>query len=157
MYPEVLIFKIYNDVLIRQVNYLKCYHNILIKFQSKSAINGDSPRQSIKSCKKNYNSGVPESTASVYVDNSPMVTRTCAQSLRSSASEIVQYHTAPASSNDLSKHPESMQELPQENDALDLILKAESISNLPTESGKDLLSHTTIFLRSRVKNVSKNW
>ena len=57
-------------------------------------------------------------------------------SFKSASSDIVQYHTAPASSNDLSIRPASMNELMKYESAEDFILQTESFSGIETVSGK---------------------
>ena len=75
-------------------------------------------------------------------------------SFKSASSDIVQYHTAPASSNDFSTRPASMNELMKFESAEDFILQTESFSSIENVSGKKRGFPNLLF---RVVFLRKNW
>ena len=93
----------------------------------------NSPAHSSASRTNSNNSGASGSAASALSNKTS--SDNCAQSQKSSSSEIVQHHTTRVGTSDSSKSPETMSE-PTGNTTLDSTLKAESLSKLTTDSGR---------------------
>ena len=105
----------------------------MILFLAQSVRLMNSPAHSSASRTNSNNSGASGSAASALSNKTS--SDNCAQSQKSSSSEIVQHHTTRVGTSDSSKSPETMSE-PTGNTTLDSTLKAESLTKLTTDSGK---------------------